>query len=116
MIPLSPLELLDRLTPIQCRAIARDLSTRGRPLTIHEIAFLSGLTPRRASWISRQKSWAKISVEEAGQFMEGCGINLRNQQRHIQYIRRSQRAQFPLAHLYALPYKERRTLLKSLQK
>ena len=114
MIPASPLELLDRITPIQCRAIARRMDSRGSPIPLGEIAARSGLPLRRVSWISRQRTWATIPVGEAAIFMQACGVTLRNQRLHIRYIRRTAKAEWPMAHLAKLNWKERQTIHKSL--
>jgi hypothetical protein len=100
MIPASVLELLDRITPAQCRAIARSMASKGTPLTMVQIAATAGMTIGRAQWIARQQSWELIPVGDAQRFMLGCGITLRNQRRHLFYIRRTAKAGWPMAHLF----------------
>jgi hypothetical protein len=114
MIPESLLQYLNRITPIQARAIARDLTSRGRPLTVGEISKRSGLRIGRVSWISRQTTWEKIPVGEAEAFMRGCGITLRNQRHHLQYIRRTAQSSWPMAHLVKLSARDRKIIMKGL--
>lgn len=114
MIPDSPLVLLDRLTPVQCRAIARRMDRRGQPLRVSDIAKASGLTIGQVSWISRQKSWDGITVGDASRFMLACGVTLRNHHRHLAYIRTTAKASWPMAHLHKLPWKSRKTILTCL--
>lgn len=114
MIPESPLTLLDRITPIQCRLIARRMDSRGKPITLLEIAASANMSIQKAAWISGQTTWALITVGEASRFMSACGVNLRNIRRHMEYIRCTSRCGWPLAHLAGLKKSTRNSLLKLL--
>lgn len=114
MIPDSPLDLLNRITPVQCVAIARRLDRRGVPITIAEIASRSGMSIQRATWIGRQSSWGSVSVGQASAFMAACGVTLRNHALQLRYIRNTSKRDWPMAHLARLSWKQRKSLLTKL--
>lgn len=100
------LERIDQMPPWACRLIARTggLGRSAKALTIYEIAERGGLTWQKAAWVSRQPSWAKVTVEIADKFRKGCGINMANERQQRCYlIRTKTKSQKGLNHLDRLP-------------
>lgn len=80
---------LDRIPPPICRLIARTKSRYPRILSIRDIAKAARLKWQTVAWIARQKSFARVTVEDAYKFRRGCGITPENEQRHLEYIKRN---------------------------
>lgn len=114
MIADTLLAYLDRLTPIQCYLIARRLDSRGRRISLREIAGSTGMSIQQVTWIAYRKTWKGIAPERIDSFMAACGITMRNRARHLIYIRRTATKGWPLAHLSTLPMAARKSLLNAL--
>lgn len=105
------LEMWERLSPIDCRLIAR--RPWRTPLRTNDIALKSGLTMQRVRWISASESWSDITIGDANKFRLGCGITPANESKHIEYLKRTQlNVNGALAHLNKLTAREKRRLLK----
>lgn len=85
------LECIDQIPPAYCRLIAREKKRGGwhKILTITQIAEAAGLSWQKTAAIARRKSFAGVTVEDADKFRRGCGINLQNEKRHMEFIRRN---------------------------
>ena len=98
--PTTYLERLDEIPPPLCRLIARTRNNPPRILKMTEIAQAAGLTLQKVAWIAKQKSFAKVKVEEADRFRLGCGITPQNEFRHREYIVRNFRRQTCWSYLF----------------
>lgn len=79
------LSSLNRITPIECRLLAR---VDGMWPTNQLISVYSGLPTSTIRRLSELTSWAGVTVEEATKFSHGCGVDLLHPRRSIDYINR----------------------------
>jgi AraC-like DNA-binding protein len=92
MLKLTLLEKLNRFPPALCRLVARVGKGRGcRPLTIDEIAAISGLSPCTVYRLSKAMTWAYETGLIISAFSAGCGVDLLNTRRHREYLTRRKR-------------------------
>lgn len=71
-------EKLDRLPPFICRILAK---SNGRLMTTPELMKRTGFGHVKLERISKQTSWAKISVQDVDLFLDACGIKWSSQRR-----------------------------------
>jgi len=90
---------LNKLPPYLCRVIARDMSSRGNPLTTAQIADVSGLSKQKVNHISELTSWETVTIGDAESFLKGCGITKLNFRRHVAYVGRTIRSKRPFSHI-----------------
>lgn len=75
-------------------------------MSTEEIAKKSGLSAGTIKFISRQRTWARIKVENAVRFSEACGVDLLRQKRSREYLRVAMKLPGGLAHIINLPNKK----------
>lgn len=88
------LEMIDQIPPAYCRLVAREKKRGGwhMILTIPEIARAAGLSWQKTAAIARRRSFATVTVEDADKFRRGCGINLQNEKRQMEFLKRTLRS------------------------
>lgn len=104
-------EMWDRISPLDCRLIAR--RPWRTPMRTNEIAERAGLSMQKVRWIAAQDNWENVTIGDASRFRHGCGITPANESRHIEYLKRTQRnVRGAMAHIDKLTPREKRRLLK----
>lgn len=96
--------LADRFPPILCRLLARHRA--GAPLTVADIARVSGLSVQEVTLIARQTNWEYISLPYMARYLTGCGIDFCNpvqMHRIREYLRYNARTRTPWSHLRKSP-------------
>jgi hypothetical protein len=96
---INVLDRMNLLPPNLCRLIARDTSSKRKPLTTEQIAAASGLTVGEVQRISRHTSWDKVPFGSMMRFMVGCGVTTSNFHKHLAYVKSTARTRRPLCHL-----------------
>jgi hypothetical protein len=99
------LKKMDKLPPYAVRVLARHKGKR-RALTTGEIAKKSGLSPSTVKFLSRQRTWDRVTVGVAVKFSEACGVDLLRQKRSREYLRVAMSLPGGLAHILKLPNKQ----------
>lgn len=102
---------LNAIPPPVCRLIAVERYNGQRPrpkrpyrmLKLTVIAAVGGLTLQRAAWIAKQKSFARVTVEDAERFRRGCGIKPENEPSILQFVKRIMQNPDELAELFDNP-------------
>ncbi len=74
-----------RITPIECRLLAR---AGGYWLTNQQLSERSTLPRSTVRRLSELTSWAGVPVDEADLFSRACGVDLLHPRRSIDYINR----------------------------
>lgn len=81
------LPLFNRCPPWICRWLAR--KKRGtRPMSIRDIASVSGLSRAGVDKIKRQPNWNRVLAENVHKFSLACGVNLLSQSSQRDFLRR----------------------------
>lgn len=109
------LERLDSIPPPVCRLIARQQRPY-RMLKLTEIAAIGGLTLQRAAWIAKQRSFARVPIEDAEKFRLGCGIRPNNEWAQRQFVKRIFQNKDELAELFDNPPDGRPRSLRKILK
>ena len=79
------LSSLNRITPIECRLLAR---ADGLWPTNRELAGTANLPISTVRRLSELTSWEDVTVGEAMKFSTACGVDLLHPRRSIDYINR----------------------------
>lgn len=93
---------LDEIPPPLCRLIARTGGRHPRLLSMTQIAERAGLTWQKAAAIARQKSFARVTVEDAERFRLGCGITMQSEHHQKEFIMRNIKRDKPYEHLFGM--------------
>jgi len=70
-----------------CRLVARKACGH-RPMTHEDISKVSGLPVSTISVLSKRTSWRGVKIDMIEKFTLGCGVNLIDVQRQMEYLRR----------------------------
>lgn len=75
-----------------------------------EVALKAGLPKTKVEELSVKTSWEGVPVDVVDKFAKGCGVNMTNLKRQIEYVRRRK-----MAHLRKAPPSQRRMFSKLMQ-
>lgn len=84
------LEIADKFPPCLCRFLARKKHGH-QPLSVRDLAELSGLSKSTVAVLSLKRSWKGVPIDVVVRFTEACGVNLMRSAEVRKYIRRSRR-------------------------
>ena len=91
------IQTLNRFPPCLCRLVAR----KGRtPLTLAQIASLSGLSVSTVRALSAKKSWCGVSIDAVQSFSSACGVDILHPRRQIDFLRRRKKAHWRMNNAY----------------
>lgn len=84
------LEIADKFPPCLCRFLARKAHGH-QPLSVRELAQLSGLSKSTVAELSLKRSWTGVPIDTVVRFSRACGVNLVAPREARKYLRRARR-------------------------
>lgn len=110
------LDQCDLLPPNIAWLIARDLSSRGKPIPLRQVSEISGIGLGRVKIIATLRSWNTVSCGERDAFLRACQITPKNFYKiHLRYLQRTKEREWPMAHLANTKGCTRRALNRTLK-
>lgn len=84
------LEQAEQFPPMICRYLARKAHGH-RPMSVRDIAAVSGLSRDVVSRLSMMRSWKGVSIDTVEAFSRACGVDLMRPGLVAKYLKRSKR-------------------------